>query len=283
MNLQTVRRSVKTRLLKYQKRKLMRTFPARGFEAQAQPIPFVDPLSDADLAELNRILDWNCFVADGQGRRFGSIAWAGKRTAPQAIPDPRIVGLDERFGLADKTVLEVGCFEGIHTIALAQRARAVTAVDGRLENVVKTIVRTAFFGLNPTVFKCDLEAPGPLGERLRADVVHHCGVLYHLQDPVKHLQDLAELIGHGVMLDTHYSLPEEATAAYTVGGRTYRYKHYIESGHADVFSGLYAHSKWLLLDDLIGLLKAGGFTDVEVAETRAERNGPRVLLYARRG
>ena len=66
------------------------------------------------------------------------------------MPDRRIVLMNEQFDLADKHVLEVGCFEGIHTVSLAMLARKVTALDARMENVVKTIVRSAMFGFTPT-------------------------------------------------------------------------------------------------------------------------------------
>lgn len=243
-------------------------------------IEFVEMLSDDELAELNRLLNWRCFVADSRGRRFGNAAWQGKRLEPQAVPDPRALLLDERFGLADRHVLEIGCFEGVHTVGLCRLARRVTAVDSRVENVVKTIVRAAFFGQHPTVFRCDVEArPLPLG-LLRADVAHHVGVFYHLRDPVSHLLDLGQVAGRGLLLDTHYAAEGEAAEVYEPGGRAFRYKRYQEFGHADPFSGMYDHSKWLLLEDIVALLGEAGFEEVEVVERRAERNGPRALLLA---
>lgn len=263
----------------------------RGAQAASSIVPFdgyengnqinlVDALSDPDLKELNSLLDWKCFVVDGRGRRFGDAAWQTKRCEPQAIPDPRILLMNDWFDLSDKQVLEVGCFEGIHTVALAQLARRVTAIDARIENVVKTIVRCAFFELHPTVFKCDIEAKPLDLDRLAADVIHHVGVLYHLRDPVAHLLDLKHFIRLGVMLDTHYARPEEATEVCETAGRSFRYKKYQEFGAKDPFSGMYDHSKWLLLEDIIWALNAAGFGRVEVIERREERNGPRVLLVA---
>ncbi len=256
--------------------------PLTGYLEHRHEIPFVDPLSDEDLTELNSLFRWRCFTVDRHGRRFGGVAWQGKRDRPQVIPDPRIVLVNERFDLSDKHVLEFGCFEGIHTIGLAQFARRVTAVDGRIENVAKTIVRAALYGHSPTVFKYDVEQVPVSTELLGADVLHHVGVLYHLQDPVRHLLQLGRYIRMGVMLDTHYAMDEEAHQCYEVDGRTFHYKPYRELGHHDVFSGLYGHSKWLRLDTIVGLLRETGFGEVEVAETRHERNGPRVLLFAGR-
>jgi len=254
--------------------------PFKGYAENRYTTPHIDSLSDEDLSELNRLLKWRCFTADTHGRRFGDAAWAGKRCEPQTIPDPKIVLMHERFDLADKHVLEVGCFEGVHTIGLSMFARRVTAIDARVENVVKTIVRCALFGHHPTVFKFDVEAADADPTPLRADLAHHVGVLYHLKDPVRHLLGLGAFISRGVMLDTHYAEDAEATETYEAAGRPVAYKKYFEGGQADPFSGMYDHAKWLRLGDIVSLLKEAGFPSVEIVEKRAERNGPRVLLFA---
>ena len=84
------------------------------------------------------------------------------------------------------------------------------------------------------------------------------------------------------MLDTHYCVAGEATKSYFVNGKEYAYMHYMEHGKKEAFSGMYDHSKWLLLDDIISCLKATGFDQVEIIEKRDERNGHRVLLFAER-
>lgn len=245
-------------------------------------IKFVDGLSDDELAELNRLLNWKCFVVDGQGRRFGDAASATKRQVPQSIPDRRIVMMNEVFDLTDKHVLEIGCFEGIHTVGLSMYAKKVTAFDSRIENVVKTIVRCALFGYHPTVFQHNTEKPVPSLEWLRADVMHHVGVLYHLEDPVRHLLSLGTYIQQGIMLDTHYALDDDATQEYTVEGQTYAYKHHVEGGYRDPFSGMYDFARWLCLDDIAAVLATAGFPHLDIVEKRNERNGPRVLLMAKR-
>jgi hypothetical protein len=255
--------------------------PLHGHPASPVPVAAVDGLSDSDLERLNALLPWNAFTADARGRRIGNAAWSTKRTEAQVIPDRRIVLMNERFGLSDKSVVEVGCFEGIHTIGLCLHARSVLAVDSRIDNVVKTIVRCGLYGHHPRVRLCDIEVPQDLSF-LAADLMHHVGVLYHLRDPVRHLRAIPGFVGRGIMLDTHYALDAEATLSYEVDGRTYRYKQYGEFGIADPFSGMYDHSKWLTLDGIRSILDEAGFPQVEVVETRAERNGPRVLLFAQR-
>ncbi|HJR16392.1 MAG TPA: hypothetical protein VJ808_06020 [Gemmatimonadales bacterium] len=272
-----------TAAVRFNLRRLTRTrAPLAGYTDGRHEIAFVDPLSDQDLSSLNSLLQWNAFTVDRHGRRFGGAAWAGKRDRPQEVPDRRIRLLNDRFALADKHVLEFGCFEGIHTVGLCQFAHRVTAVDARIENVTKTIVRAAFYGYHPTVFQHDVEDGSARIDVLQADILHHVGVLYHLEDPVRHLLAIGRYIRLGVMLDTHYALPAEAGSSYVVNDRKYSYKRFQERGPADVFSGVHSHSKWLPLPVISDLLKEAGFGRVDVVETRPERNGPRVLLFASR-
>ena len=258
--------------------------PFTGSSDQRNAIKFVDFLADDDLQELNNILRWNCFVVDSHGRRFGNQARTDKRNTPQIIPDRRILLMDKYFDLSDKHVLEIGCFEGIHTIGLSHYAKSVTAFDSRIENIVKTIIRSSLFGVYPTIFKLNIEEEQSTQNHnlLSADVMHHVGVFYHLKNPVQHLLDLKKYIRLGLMLDTHYSLEKDAKDSYEVNGKTYFYKKYREKGYGDVFSGMYESSKWLKLDDIVSILKEVGFDKVDIVEHRDERNGPRVLLLAKK-
>lgn len=223
-----------------------------------------------------------CFTVDLNGRRFGSMAWESKRDTPQIIPDERIELLHKLFNLADKSVLEVGCFEGIHTIALSKYAKEVYAIDSRIENVVKTLVRSHLFGHKPTVFVCDLENNAESSRLPTIDVLHHVGVLYHLKDPVTHLLRLGKIVRDGMLLDTHYATEEMLNSNYEVQGRTYSYYKYGEGGRDEVFSGMYDHAKWLLLADIRHILSEMGFTDILVHRDEIQRNGPRVTLFAAR-
>jgi tRNA (mo5U34)-methyltransferase len=259
----------------------MSNFQFDGFAAGKNEARFVDILPDTYLQELNSILDWNCFTVDQKGRRFGKPTGPTKRINPQPIPDYRTPELHKRFNLSDKTVLEVGCFEGVHTIGLCQFAKHVKAVDSRIENIVKTMVRTSFYDCHPQCFRVDLESLTETEMTLMsADVIHHVGVLYHLSNPVAHLQKMASYINYGIMLDTHYAKPEMLNSEYDVDGVTYKYFRYKESGYQDVFSGMKDHAKWLQLSDLESILKNAGYKNIEILENRDERNGPRVLMFA---
>lgn len=257
------------------------TFPRADAEGRIATA-HVDDLSDADLALLNQMLPWQCFTLDSHGRQFGKAASSTKRNLPQIIPDRRIVELNRRFPLNGLTVLEVGCFEGIHTIALAACGAKVIGIDSRIENVVKTNVRLWAFGIEATIFRCDVEQEADFAKIPTVDITHHIGVLYHLVDPVTHLLNILAQTRKAIVLDTHYAKDEEADHVFELRGVSYRYKHYREKGRSQAFAGMYDHAKWLTLDTLIRLLKINGFLNVDVAELRDERNGARTLIYASR-
>jgi hypothetical protein len=255
-------------------------FPFTGFEENKVNSGFIEFISDDDLVRLNQMLPWKCFTADIKGRRFGNRAWKGKREVPQVIPDPRIVDMNRVFDLKDKAVLEVGCFEGVHTIGLGQFGARVHAVDSRIENVVKTLVRANLFGFAPHVFVCDLEVAADIARLPRVNYVHHVGVLYHLKDPVTHLLSLGAIASDGVLLDTHYATKEMLNGSYTVGGKEYGYYKYGEKGRDEVFSGMHDHAKWLLLDDIKEIMARAGFIDFRIVQDSQQRNGPRFTAFA---
>ena len=263
-------------------REWKKTVAASFDPALRHTIPAVDALPDEELDALNGALPWGAFVIDGKGRPFGRPWSTDKRNVPQVIPDPRIVVLDQRMPLRDSVVLELGCFEGLHTVALAGRAKHVLATDARVENLAKTVLRCWAFGYAPTVFHWNLEEDPPAHVSIDCDVAHHVGVLYHLTDPVGHLRALAPRVRKAMMLDTHVASTEDELEDYLVDGEALRVRRIREKGRRDPFAGMEDHAVWLLEEDLIGLLRNLGFATVEVAQRRDERNGPRVLIHAER-
>jgi hypothetical protein len=242
--------------------------------------PLIELLPDAQLAELNAILKWHSFAVDGRGRRFGAPGSHRNGDRPQSFPNKRTRRMHEAFDLKGRTVLEIGCFEGLHTLGLCALGAQVTAVDSRVENVVKTIVRTALYDFHPRAFVWDVEGHAPPPELVSAEYCHHVGVLYHLKDPVSHIARLGTLISKGILLDTHYALEDQADREYDVAGQTYRFQHYGEFGYEEVLSGMYDHAKWLTLPTILALLAQAGFSRVLATDTRVGTQGPRVLILA---
>jgi len=245
-----------------------------------QPETFnFDHLEDRDVEILNALLPWKCFTIDSRGRKLGREAWKGKRSESQPIPDPRIVALNDIINLKDKSVLELGCFEGVHTIGLLSYTSSVLAIDARIENVTKTLARCAAYSTFPKVFVLNIDNAQQTGLIPMVDVLHHVGVLYHLHDPVQHLNSILKKIGNAVLLDTHYATDESAKHMHDSG---YKYQEYVELGYDDVFSGVESTSKWLKKDHIISILKYNGFKEIIYLSDIIERNGPRLSIIAKR-
>ena len=242
----------------------------------------VDMLPDEELERLNSLLPWGAFLVDSKGRRFGRAWSSSKRAVAQALPDPRILELDRRVPLRDRSVLEIGCFEGIHTAALAARAARVLACDSRIENVIKTIVRCGMLQTAPVVFRWNVEECLPENIDITSDVLHHVGVLYHLTDPVSHLNFLANRVNDTIMLDTHVAPENAILQEYQSCGRTWKYFRYKEGGREDPFSGMASHAKWLEVGSITQILEDAGFSKIDVVRVQQERNGPRLSLFASR-
>lgn len=235
-------------------------------------------ISDQSLQELNAALPWHAGTLLEDGRLVGRLdARPHKRDDVQPIPDKRIRRLDQELSLAGKSVLEVGCFEGIHTLGLRHFDADVTAVDIRPMNVLKTLARLSAHGESARVFVLDVEEATTLAH---FDVVFHCGVLYHLEDPVTHLRNLLPACD-AIYLDTHVAGEGRDGDTMVVDGETFRGYRHQEGGWNDPFSGRGASAFWLTLQDLQALLEAQGFA-CETWSERAERNGARVGLMARR-
>ncbi len=237
------------------------------------------PLTDQQLADFQAVLDWKTGHHLPDGRLLGV---PGKRGSATQGLDPRVQVVRDRLRPADKTVLEVGCCEGIHTVQLAQVCRQVVGLDVRPHNIACALTR--LFVHNVTNARLLLQDVRELDERFgRFDILFHVGVLYHLSDPVDHLRRAAGL-ANALLLDTHYA--DEALpfprGDIESGGRTYRAKVYQEGVWADVFSGVEPTSRWLYREDLLDLLGELGFAAVEVLDDRRERNGPRCTVLARR-
>jgi len=241
------------------------------------------PFRNVDLTaelveEANKAFDWHAATELPNGLMLGRM-FEHKRSRPQTIPDKRIVSLNSLIGLRDKSVLEIGCFEGIHTIGLRTFTDNVTAIDLRPANVFKALARLSLHGADAKVFVADCEKlDASFG---RFDVVFHFGVLYHLMQPVEHLHAVGRL-GDTLYLDTHVAVADAEMTRETINGREYAYTLANEGGWADPFSGKDASSKHLALESLQAAISSAGFTAQRLLNYRLERNGPRVLIIASR-
>lgn len=235
-------------------------------------------VSDKVLAEINDLLDWRAGAVMPDGRLLGKM-FAHKRSSPQPIPDKRITLLNERLPLKGRKVLEVGCFEGIHTLGLMHYDADVTGIDVRPINVIKTLTRVSMHGKSVKAFVHDAsEISRTFGQ---FEIVFHFGVLYHMMNPVEHLNALGG-ITDALYLDTHIAGEKVIRGQYLVDGENFDFDLRGEAGWADPFSGTAPKSRQLTLESLQRALLRAGFANCEVLQERAERNGPRVLILAQK-
>jgi 2-polyprenyl-3-methyl-5-hydroxy-6-metoxy-1,4-benzoquinol methylase len=241
--------------------------PKSGFKSSNldgfQP---VDLLRDDQIDLVNEELDWHAFTTDQTGRRIGDVHSTTKRRDPQNLLDSRIENLDQLHSLRGKNVLEFGCFEGIHSVALASLGANVVGVDARPNNLAKTCVRAGLYGLGVRPLLLDLDDSSQLemaGQQglLDADVLVHIGVLYHLKNPMKHLRLVLPHIREAILLDTHVSKSNTEVRR--------------EFGLKDPFSGVNEESTWVSEKMLNEVLLEFGFSTTLDEEFRDERNGLR--------
>lgn len=233
--------------------------------------------------------EWSSVLPEGHGDTRG--------TSP-LFEDPRITWTIERVGgVEGRTVLELGPLEGGHTTMLERAGAIVTAVEANARSYLKCLITKEIMGLTRSTFLRGDFTAYLERDRPTYDLVVASGVLYHMVDPLRLLDLIAEC-SDTMMIWTHY-FDADAIAAGTSarqftrepvevehGGRTYTLhrRDYLEALAWGGFSGsggTYSH--WLSRDDLLGYVESLGYTDVEVAFEQVDHpNGPALALVAQR-
>jgi len=244
-----------------------------------------------NLERLNALLPWSSFSWVGEGAALGAPWSSRKRSVATRFPHSGVEQLNKRLPLTGLSVLELGCFEGHHSISLAQHAQEVWGIDGRIENVIKSLVRVWMAGLEQRVRinLLDLERD-TLKAQLRSlgrlepfDVVHHRGVLYHLSDPVGNLEQCAEVTRSHLYLHTQIARDDQAdTQIEHSSGRYEAFRYREPNIEFAPFAGITSHAHWLTQSSLERLLRSIGFAQIEVTNLIEERNGLRLELIASR-
>ncbi len=249
-------------------------------------------MCDADRLRLNALLPWSSYnyLGPGNGVIGGSFN-NKKRYGAQPLPDPLVKELNRHLDFRGKSVIEAGCFEGHHSISLAACGAKVWGFDSRIENILKSLARAWFFGLEHAIRfdLINLEAISVSSfykETFAKDRVfcfHSRGVLYHLKDPVAHLVDVAQLQPEHIYLHTQIASTDMAKETYmTKLGALPAYRYREKKLTISPFSGMEDYSLWLTEESLASTLKQLGYPDLEVLSKKDERNGPRIELIATR-
>ncbi len=216
----------------------------------------------------------------------------------QTLPGrPEFISSDGRLAVAEQIcrgifgsdwrglrIADLGCLEGGYSLAFALGGATVLGVEGRSINFQKCKLIEGHFALpNLRFVQDDVKnfTPDNYG---RFDVVLVCGLLYHLDDPVAWLHQIAPCVKTLLFVDTHYAPESDATAAglepnyklselikrthqgFAYEGRWFREfsddapDTAIEESHWAAVSNL--QSLWLTHRSLIGCLYRCGFAVV---------------------
>lgn len=191
--------------------------------------------------------------------------------------DPRL-GLFRRCFPEARRILELGALEGGHTIGLARQPgiESVLGVEGREANLERArLVQELYEVSNIEFAQANLEQIR-LADFGQFDAIYCCGLLYHLPEPWKLVEQFAG-VAPGLFLWTHCcseTLTDSCEQGYT--GRRQ-----VEGGVDETLSGLSPDSFWPTLGSLCTMLTSNGFSEVRLLENNAQHvNGPAIMLAA---
>jgi SAM-dependent methyltransferase len=206
--------------------------------------------------------------------RIGGADYGG---AISAVGDKRV---ERFFDFAPRvgTILELGSLEGAHSFVLAEHpgVQRVVAAEGREMNLRKArFVQELLQIRNVDFVQANLEH-ADLAAFGKFDAVFCCGLLYHLPDPWKLLEQLPA-IAPALFIWTHYAA--EAEARDVASGLRGKIHH--EGGHDEPLSGMSPTATWLTLESLLSVLKASGYAKAEVLhDDPTHANGPAASIGA---
>ena len=221
--------------------------------------------------EFKRLAPWIFqFRIDGQDYGGGI----------SAVGDARI---DQffRFAPEAETILELGALEGAQTFLLAERpgVRRVLALEGRERNLRKARFVQELLQVRDAEFAEANVEHADLAQFGKFDAVFCCGLLYHLPEPWKLIEQLPA-VAPSLFIWTQYAAEEEAIDV----GHGLRGKIHGEGGPDEPLSGMSATATWLTLASLRSVLNASGYKRIEIIHDDPKHaNGPAVTIGARIG
>lgn len=184
-----------------------------------------------------------------------------------------------RFAPEAETILELGSLEGAQTFILAETpgVRRVLALEGREANLRKARFVQELLQVNNVEFaQANLEH-AELVQFGKFDAVFCCGLLYHLPEPWKLIEQLPT-IAPALFIWTQYAAEEEAMEIEN----GLRGKVHGEGGPDEPLSGLSPTAIWLTLASLRSVLRAAGYQRIDIIDDDpSHANGPAVTVGAR--
>jgi SAM-dependent methyltransferase len=176
-------------------------------------------------------------------------------------------------------VADLGCLEGGFSLALAQRGMNMLGIEARRKNLEKAQLLKVHFETTNLEFLCD-DVKNFSRERFGMfDIVLALGILYHLDQPVAWLRQIAEATSGVLVVESHFAPSDESSLSQIdprlsqlgpiekveIGRETYEGRWFFEYGEkADREAQLWASysnrsSFWLTKESLLRALTHSGF------------------------
>ena len=234
--------------------------------------------------------------------------WASRLPVPEVtagdlllFEDPRIAWMiGEAGSIAGFDVLELGPLEGAHSaMMLAAGAGSVTGIEANADAFLRCLVVKNLLSLDRATFWLG-NFERYLAERPRRfDLILASGILYHLSDPLKVIQDMIAMTDR-IGIWSHFYEPEAVAQAYApprsnpFTGRssprtlesdtlTYHEHDYGATAGSKAFrGGIRQTSSWIEKDALIALFERHGFRVALGHDEAIRPGGPAACLFAQR-
>lgn len=211
-----------------------------------------------------------------------------KAGATPLFDDERINWALSRFGdVAGKRVLELGPLEGAHTTMLARKGARVDAVEANRVAYLKCLITKEILQIPNTRFHLGDCVAFVDKTASRYDLVVACGVLYHMEDPVRLLRALARLTDNLYLWTVYVDEPDLPVSAVQRIGNVDVRTYVIDYGPKGFgfCGGALGNASWMNKSDIVAVLKCFGFADVTIAHDRpkgADGAPATFSVYARR-
>jgi SAM-dependent methyltransferase len=218
-------------------------------------------------------------------------AWRGGEA--KLLVDPRPGYAARYLGIAGylngMTVLELGPLEGAHTYQLEQLGAArVLAIESNVEAYLKCLIMKEALGMQRASFMLGDFSLYLRDAAERFDLVFCCGVLYHMENPLALIRDIARVTGK-CLVWTHYYDPGRASdrvpkpAVVDGFSATYFGARYHDRAQGSFWGGNKPTANWMTRDDIVAAFRNFGFDVVEIIDDQPEaKPGPAFSFAARR-
>jgi 2-polyprenyl-3-methyl-5-hydroxy-6-metoxy-1,4-benzoquinol methylase len=115
------------------------------------------------------------------------------------------LGLFYREGFKDLRVADLACLEGGFALAMAQRGMDVVGIEARQTNLDKALLLQEHFELSNLEFRRDDVKNFTRETYGSFDIVLALGILYHLDEPIKWMGQLASATRGLLIVDSHFA------------------------------------------------------------------------------